>query len=89
LLLEKDYPSINWAFESRDFEICYAAISADLEANIEQAVAQHQPDIFAFSMVQYLNGIKIDIVILKQLKAYHPNLLLIADGTQYLGTEAF
>lgn len=89
LLLDRDYPSINWAFETRDFEICYASISTDPEANIEQAVVQHQPDIFAFSLVQYLNGIKIDIEFLKQLKAYHPNLLLIADGTQYLGTEAF
>lgn len=89
LLLDKDYPSINWAVEYRDFEIFYASIDENLEANIEQAVMHHQPDIFVFSMVQYLNGIKIDALFLDQLKAYHPNLLLIADGTQYLGTELF
>ncbi|MDX1462524.1 MAG: aminotransferase class V-fold PLP-dependent enzyme, partial [Marinirhabdus sp.] len=89
LLLERDYPSINWAFEQRNFEICYAQIDADLEQNIEQAVTMHKPDIFAFSLVQYLNGIKIDMNFLKQLKAYHPELTLVADGTQYLGTEPF
>jgi len=89
LLLDKDYPSINWAFENRDFNVCYAEINVDLEKNIEVAVAENQPDIFAFSLVQYLDGTKIDFEFLKKLKAYHPNLLLIADGTQYLGTENF
>ena len=89
LLLGKDYPSISWPFESRGFAICHAEIDENLEANIEQAITEHQPDIFAFSLVQYLNGIKINFDFLKQLKAYHPNLLLIADGTQYLGTETF
>ncbi|WP_432412715.1 aminotransferase class V-fold PLP-dependent enzyme [Rasiella sp. SM2506] len=89
LLLSHDYPSINWAFEHRDFNVCYAEVDENLEQNIEVAVARHKPDIFAFSIVQYLNGIKIDFNFLKQLKAYHPDLLLVADGTQYLGTEPF
>tara|TARA_A100000171_G_scaffold53030_1_gene75588 strand:+ start:13579 stop:14652 length:1074 start_codon:yes stop_codon:yes gene_type:complete len=89
LLLGNDYPSINWAFENRDFDVCYAEVDENLEQNIEVAIARHKPDIFAFSIVQYLNGIKIDLNFLKQLKAYHPALLLIADGTQYLGTESF
>lgn len=89
LLLSNDYPSINWAFENRDFNVCYAEVDENLEQNIEAAVARHRPDIFAFSIVQYLNGIKIDFSFLNQLKAYHPQLLLIADGTQYLGTEPF
>jgi len=89
LLLGKDYPSVSWPFESRGFSICHADIDANLEENIEKAITEYQPDIFAFSLVQYLNGIKIDFDFLKQLKAYHPNLLLIADGTQYLGTESF
>jgi len=89
LLLKNDYPSINWAFEHRDFNVCYADIDEHLEQNIEQAITEHQPDIFAFSLVQFLNGIKIDLKFLQKLKAYHPNLLLIADGTQYIGTETF
>ena len=89
LLLKNDYPSINWAAESREFNICYAEIDAHLEQNIAEAVKNEQPDIFCFSLVQYLNGIKIDLEFLKQLKKENPNLLLFADGTQYFGTEEF
>lgn len=89
LLLERDYPSINWAVENRNFEIRMVKIDEQLELNIEAAVMEFQPDVFAFSIVQYLNGIKIDFDFLRQLKAYHPDLLLIADGTQYVGTERF
>lgn len=89
LLLKNDYPSINWPVETRDFDVCYAEIDENLEKNIEEAVAKHKPDVFMFSIVQWLTGIKIDFEFLKQLKSYHPNLLLIADGTQYLGTEHF
>jgi selenocysteine lyase/cysteine desulfurase len=89
LLLQGDYPSINWPVEFRDFEVCYAAIDKNLEANIEQAIAEHRPDIFAFSYVQYISGIMMDPAFLSRLKAYHPELLLIADATQFLGTTNF
>lgn len=89
LLLEGDYPSINWPIQQRDFEICYANIDSNLESNIEQAIAMHRPDVFAFSIVQYISGILIDFNFLKRLKAYHPQLLLIGDGTQFLGTTDF
>jgi len=89
LLLKNDYPSINWPVETRDFEVCYAEIDENLEQNIEEAVTLYKPDVFMFSIVQWLNGIKIDFEFLRTLKSYHPNLILIADGTQYLGTENF
>jgi len=89
LLLKGDYPSINWAVEHRDFDVCYAEINENLEHNIEIAVEKYQPDIFAFSIVQYISGILINLDFLKELKARHPNLLLIADGTQFLGTTHF
>ncbi|RMA57613.1 selenocysteine lyase/cysteine desulfurase [Ulvibacter antarcticus] len=89
LLLKTDYPSINWPVENRDFDVCYAEVDTNLEQNIEEAVREHQPDVFAFSIVQYLTGIKIDFDFLKRLKAYHPDLLLIGDGTQFLGTSEF
>lgn len=89
LLLKGDYPDINLAVESRDFEICYAEIDENLEANIEKAVAEYEPEYFAFSIVQWISGIKIDLEFLKRLKQKHPNLVLIADGTQFCGTEVF
>ncbi len=89
LLLKNDYPSILWPVETRDFNVCYAEIDEHLEQNIAAAVEKHKPDVFMFSIVQWLNGVKIDLEFLKQLKSNYPNLLLIADGTQYLGTEVF
>lgn len=89
LLLKNDYPSVNWAVESRDFETCYAEIDENLEQNISEVIKKEQPDIFAFSLVQWINGIKIDLDFLKELKEKFPDLLLFGDGTQYCGTENF
>lgn len=89
LLLKNDYPSVNWPIETRDFNVCYAEVNENLERNIDEAVAKHRPDIFVLSLVQWLNGIKIDFEFLKDLKSQNPNLLIIADGTQFLGTEDF
>lgn len=89
LLLRNDYPSVNWAVESRGFEVCYADIDENLEENIAEVVAKEEPNVFAFSLVQYINGIKIDQDFLLKLKEQNPRLLLFADGTQYCGTEKF
>ena len=89
LLLEGDYPSVNWPFESRDFEVSYIKITGTIEEEIATAFAKAQPDIFAFSMVQWLSGIKINHEFLKELKSTYPDTLFFADATQYLGTEVF
>ena len=89
LLLKNDYPSVNWAVESRDFEVCYAVIDENLEQNVLEVARREKPDIFAFSIVQWIDGIKIDLEFLKSLKKEFPNLLLFGDGTQYFGTEKF
>jgi selenocysteine lyase/cysteine desulfurase len=89
LLLDGDYPSINWAVTSREFEICTAAIDENIEHNIEDAIKEHEPNVFAFSIVQYINGIKLSIDFLRNLKEKFPDILFIADGTQYCGTEKF
>ena len=89
LLLENDYPSVNWAVESRNFEVSYAKIDENLEQNIAEAIEKERPDIFAFSIVQWINGVKIDLDFLKELKKKYPSLLIFADGTQYCGTEKF
>ncbi len=89
LLLRNDYPSINWPVESRNFEIVYADIDKNLEDNILQQIEKEKPDFFAFSIVHYINGVKLNIDFLRELKQRFPDLILIADGTQYFGTEKF
>lgn len=89
LLLDGDYPSINWAVTSRNFEVIYAKINEDLEENLEHIFKNDPPDVFAFSIVQYISGIKLKIEFLKELKHSYPDTLFVADGTQYCGTEKF
>lgn len=89
LLLKDDYPSINWSVEARDFELYYATIDENLEEHIYQQFQKHHPGIFIFSIVQYINGIKVDMDFIRKLKIEFPSTLIIGDGTQYLGTEAF
>lgn len=89
LLLQEDYPSVNYAVESRGFSCDYVQISATLEEDILAKIASFKPTVFAFSLVQYISGVKLDLHFIKKLKQLYPDMLLLADGTQYCGTAAF
>ncbi len=89
LLVDGDYPSLNWPFESRGFQISYVKITENIEEAIERAIQQQNITVLALSVVQWLNGIKIDLDFLKRIKDDYPHVLIIGDGTQFLGTEKF
>ncbi|MDT7828150.1 aminotransferase class V-fold PLP-dependent enzyme [Pricia sp. S334] len=89
LLVRNDYPSVNWPFENRDFEISYAALDANLEDNILEKVKMDRVSVLVLSLVQWIDGIKIDMDFLKSLKKEYPDLIIIADGTQFCGTTDF
>ena len=87
LLIEDDYPSVNWPFERRQFQITFAKSGKDLEQNILEIVEKEQIDVLALSLIQWLSGIKIDLNFLAALKATYPKLIIIADGTQFCGAN--
>ncbi len=89
LLLENDYPSVDWPFASRGFPILYAKMDDQLEQHIWDALKKEKISILALSIVQWQNGLKIDLDFLKDVKKEYPDLLIIADGTQFLGTTNF
>ena len=89
LLLDNDYPSVNWAFENRGFEIEYVKIQADVEDLVEEAIHKKNIDILALSLVQWVDGFSIDLEFVRQLKIKHPDLIIIADGTQFCGATKF
>lgn len=89
LLLQEDYPSVNYAIESRGFAIEYLQIDEQLEENIIAKIDRFRPTVFAFSLVQYISGIKLDLDFIKELKQRYPAILFIADGTQFCGTASF
>ncbi len=85
LLIEEDYPSVNWPFERRGFNISYIKTSADIETRIMEEVSRKNIDILAISLVQWLDGLKINPEFIRHLKKEFPSLIIIADGTQYCG----
>lgn len=87
LLLKGDYPSVNWPFESREANLWYVDLSVDIEEQIFNIIKSQDITVLALSLVQWLNGIKIDVEFLGTLKKEYPELIIIADGTQYCGTE--
>ena len=89
LLIEGDYPSLNWPFESRIFDINYTSISENFEEQLYNTIKKNEITVLALSIVQWLNGIMVDLSFLKKLKTDFKDLIIILDGTQYLGTRAF
>lgn len=89
LLVNKDYPSVNWPFETRNFKRDYVDADEHMEENIYAKVKKGDVDILALSLVQWVDGVRIDFDFLKDLKKEFPNLIILADGTQYCGTEPF
>lgn len=89
LLLDEDYPSVNYPVRSRGFEHTSIPITKNLEDDILAAIEQFKPSIFAFSLVQYISGIRLAPDFIQSIKQAHPHLLLIADGTQFCGTAPF
>lgn len=89
LLLENDYPSVNWSFENRGFDISYLKPSSVIEERIEETIASQNIDVLALSIVQWLDGFFIDLDFIKKLKRTYPNLIIIADGTQFCGSMEF
>lgn len=89
LLLKDDYPSIIDPVTRMGFEYHDVAIDENMEANILKKIKNYKLTAFAFSMVQYISGFRMDDRFLQKLKEENPDLLLIADGTQFLGTTNF
>ena len=89
LVMENEYPSLLWPLQMGDFDVSYAKNGSNMESNIEQTLKKSNAEVFIFSIVQFINGIQIDLSFIKSLKKRNPDLIIIADGTQFLGTDTF
>ncbi len=85
VLLEGDYPSLNWPFETRDFAVRTLAHGGDPESKIRESLSEAPAEVLALSLVQWVDGKLIRPGFLKGLKETWPDLLIIADATQYAG----
>lgn len=89
LCLNDDYPSLLFPIQKRGFKLNTIEITYHVEQDIYDYVERHRPDVLALSITQFLNGIYIKPSFLSKLKNDFPNLLILADATQYLGVEEF
>ncbi|CAM3293368.1 aminotransferase class V-fold PLP-dependent enzyme [Zobellia roscoffensis] len=89
LLVKDDYPSLNWPFEYRGFDVSYVELCASLEESIRNKIQEQNISVLALSLVQWTNGIQISMNFLTYIKNKFPNLKIIADGTQFCGTSNF
>jgi selenocysteine lyase/cysteine desulfurase len=89
LLIDTDYPSVNLPVRSKLNNIYEVYLSVDIEDKIEEKIKSHQIDYVICSLVQYLNGVKLNQNSIAEIKKNHQNLRFIIDATQYMGTERF
>lgn len=85
LLPAEEYPSVDWPFANREFNTSRVSLGNDPEGELSRAVKRLQPEILMLSMVRWTDGLLISPEFLTTLKKAHPDLLIIADATQYLG----
>ena len=87
LCLENDYPSLIYPIKKRGFDLKTIPATHQIEEDIYAYIRSERPHIFALSITQFINGLHISPAFLKALKKDFPELLIIADATQYLGVE--
>ena len=89
IILEDDYPAISDSIKKNNHKIFFVKNDENIEKNLENAVKIYKPDFLAISIVQWIDGIKLDLDFLKSLKSTNKNLTIIGDGTQFCGTGKF
>ena len=85
LTLEGDYPSLTWPFQSRGFSVREVSSGPGLEERILEVLSQSLVRVLAVSLVQWIDGVLISPEFLRSIKDRFPELLIIADATQYAG----
>ena len=89
LMVKDDYSSIINQVLCSGLKHTLVDNNFDVEAQILNGINKHNPDLFIFSIVQHIDGTFIDLDFIKQVKKDFPQILIIADGTQFCGTQFF
>ena len=89
LLIDEDYHSLLSAIEERDFNLFSVKMQENVESAIANVLKVNSIDVLVLSIVQYTNGLIIDLDFIAELKNKYPELLIIGDATQFIGTSVF
>ena len=89
LLLSEEYPSLTGLVNHHGFDFDEVNITVDIEEKVWDALHGKSYDVFALSAIQYSSGMFFDMKWLEKIKKAFPNLMILIDGTQFLGAEIF
>ena len=89
LVVEDEYPSLTGLIESHGFSSKELPMTSEIEQSIWDELHRNNYSALTLSAVQYTSGILIDIDWLTKIKAAFPDLLILIDGTQFIGAHSF
>jgi selenocysteine lyase/cysteine desulfurase len=89
LLLKDDYPALTQMVEDHHFEFTEVSLLSNVEEAVLEELRNNKYEVFALSAVQYNSGLLFDMEFLKVIKKEFPSLIILVDGTQFVGAEPF
>ena len=89
LYIKDDYHSLVSSLKEKNFNLFPIEMSENIEAVVDDSLNKNSIDTLVISMVQYTNGLLVDFDYLAVLKQKFPDLTIIGDATQYIGTDLF
>ena len=89
MIIKDDYSSIIDQVRCSGLPYFFIKNTFDLELQILNEIKKKLPDVLIFSIVQHIDGTLVDLDFIKKIKNEFPEILIIADGTQFCGTKFF
>ena len=89
LVLEDEYPSLTGIVEDLGFDLNALPLSSNIEETVWEALHKAPYEVLALSAIQYTSGLFFDMTWLEKIKKAFPDLMILIDGTQFLGAELF
>jgi len=89
LVLEDEYPSLTGIVADLGFFSHALPISVNIEEAVWEELHKSPYEVLTLSAIQYTSGIFFDLTWLEKIKVAFPSLIILIDGTQFLGAELF
>lgn len=89
LLLKDEYPSLTAIVKDHGFSFYELPFTSTIEEQVWKTLNETKYDVLALSAIQYTSGMYFDFEWLKKIKKAFPELLILVDGTQFVGAEVF
>lgn len=84
-----EYPSVVLPLTSRGHTVEHTPLNGSKLESIIDYLEKHDVDVLAVSIVQWMDGRYFPISYFRAIRARFPDLLILTDGTQYMGTAPF